>query len=58
MENEIISLATKLLDLGKAQGESWGFTWDNRHPTFRAIMTAFEARDLAALKQIEKDDFS
>lgn len=57
MENEIISLTTKMMDLGKAQGESFGFDWSNRHPTFREIQAAFDARDLAALRAIYTENF-
>jgi len=57
MENEIISLTTKMMDLGKAQGESFGFDWSNRHPTFREIQKAFDDRDLAALQTIYSENF-
>lgn len=57
MENEIISLTTKMMDLGKAQGESYGFEWSNRHPTFREIQAAFDARDLKELERIYSENF-
>ena len=55
---EVIALAQEMTDRAKDMALRDGWVWNNKHPTFRAIATAFADRDLEALRVIYTEDFS
>jgi hypothetical protein len=55
---EVIALAQEMTDRAQDLALRGGWVWDNKHPTFRAIATAFADRDLEALRVIYTEDFN